>query len=109
MKIVTAAEMREIDRRTVEEIGVPSLTLMENAGAAVADFVLTQAPSYRLDAHALTMRTTDEILHEQGITYLFVVKNAPADIQRFVRSPERFERVFENQGAAIFRVLPATP
>ena len=39
MKIVTAAEMREIDRATSERFGVPSLTLMENAGAAVADFV----------------------------------------------------------------------
>jgi len=34
MKIVTAAEMREIDRRTTAEFGVPSLTLMENAGTA---------------------------------------------------------------------------
>ena len=39
MKIVTAAEMREIDRVTSERFGVPSLTLMENAGTAVADFV----------------------------------------------------------------------
>ena len=40
MKIVTAAEMREIDRVTSEKFGVPSLTLMENAGAAVAERVL---------------------------------------------------------------------
>lgn len=38
MKIVTAAEMREIDRLTTEKYGVPSLTLMENAGSAVAEF-----------------------------------------------------------------------
>src|SRR6516225_24644 len=38
MKSVTAAEMREIDRLTTEQYGVPSLTLMENAGTAVADF-----------------------------------------------------------------------
>lgn len=44
MKIVTAAEMREIDRVTSERFGVPSLTLMENAGSAVADFVLEQYP-----------------------------------------------------------------
>ncbi|MGA2992164.1 MAG: NAD(P)H-hydrate dehydratase [Candidatus Korobacteraceae bacterium] len=36
MKITTAAEMREIDRLTSERFGVPSLTLMENAGTAVA-------------------------------------------------------------------------
>jgi len=40
MKIVTAAEMREIDRATSERFGVLSRTLMENAGTAVADFVL---------------------------------------------------------------------
>jgi ADP-dependent NAD(P)H-hydrate dehydratase / NAD(P)H-hydrate epimerase len=45
MKIVTASEMREIDRVTSERFGVPSLTLMENAGAAVATFVATQYPS----------------------------------------------------------------
>src|SRR5215475_1390187 len=40
MKIVSAAEMREIDRVTSEKFGVPSLTLMGNAGAAVAERVL---------------------------------------------------------------------
>ena len=44
MKIVSAAEMREIDRVTSERFGVPSLTLMENAGAAVARFVLSEYP-----------------------------------------------------------------
>ena len=44
MKIVTAAEMREIDRITTEKYGVPSLTLMENAGSAVAEFVLQEYP-----------------------------------------------------------------
>jgi NAD(P)H-hydrate epimerase len=39
MKIVTAAEMRAIDRATSERFGVPSLTLMENAGSAVAVYV----------------------------------------------------------------------
>ena len=40
MKIVSAEEMRGIDRATSERFGVPSLTLMENAGTAVADYVL---------------------------------------------------------------------
>jgi ADP-dependent NAD(P)H-hydrate dehydratase / NAD(P)H-hydrate epimerase len=44
MKIVTSAEMREIDRLSSERFGVPSLTLMENAGSAVADFVLKKYP-----------------------------------------------------------------
>ena len=32
MKVVTTAEMREIDRRCTAEYGIPSLLLMENAG-----------------------------------------------------------------------------
>jgi ADP-dependent NAD(P)H-hydrate dehydratase / NAD(P)H-hydrate epimerase len=40
MKIVTAAEMRAIDRATSERFGVPSITLMENAGSAVAEHAL---------------------------------------------------------------------
>ena len=36
LPLVTAAEMRELDRRATDEFGVPSLLLMENAGAAIA-------------------------------------------------------------------------
>ena len=38
MRIVTAAEMRAIDLATTEKHGIPSLTLMENAGTATAEF-----------------------------------------------------------------------
>src|ERR1700678_1550860 len=44
MKIVSAAEMREIDRATSERFGVASGALMENAGSAVARFVLSDYP-----------------------------------------------------------------
>jgi len=42
MKLLTADQMREVDRLTTDRYGVPSLQLMENAGAAVADY-LSQA------------------------------------------------------------------
>lgn len=35
MKTLTAAQMREADRRCIEEIGIPGVVLMHNAGAAV--------------------------------------------------------------------------
>jgi NAD(P)H-hydrate epimerase len=35
MRILNAAQMRDADRHTVEEIGIPSLVLMENAGRQV--------------------------------------------------------------------------
>jgi ADP-dependent NAD(P)H-hydrate dehydratase / NAD(P)H-hydrate epimerase len=44
MKIVSAAEMREIDRATSERFGVPSLMLMEKAGTAVAESVMSEYP-----------------------------------------------------------------
>lgn len=39
-KVVTAAEMREIDRLTTEEYGIPSIVLMENAAHASAQIIL---------------------------------------------------------------------
>ncbi len=45
MKIVSAAEMRSIDRATSERFGVPSLTLMENAGSAVSSYALARYPT----------------------------------------------------------------
>src|SRR5713226_4662022 len=39
MKVLTAAQMREADRLTTERYGISSLQLMENAGAAIADFL----------------------------------------------------------------------
>jgi len=40
VKILTAAQMREVDRRTTAERGVPSLELMENAGCRVFEFLV---------------------------------------------------------------------
>ena len=37
MKVLTAAQMREVDRLTTERYGIPSLQLMETAGTRVAD------------------------------------------------------------------------
>lgn len=45
LKILTSAQMREVDRLTSERFGVPSLTLMENAAASVAAVVIEQLGS----------------------------------------------------------------
>ncbi|MBF0540539.1 MAG: NAD(P)H-hydrate dehydratase [Nitrospirae bacterium] len=39
MKIVTSAEIREIDRVTIEELGIQSLVLMERAGVIAASHI----------------------------------------------------------------------
>ncbi len=38
MKVLTAAQMREVDRRTIER-GIPGIILMENAGMRVVEFL----------------------------------------------------------------------
>jgi hydroxyethylthiazole kinase-like uncharacterized protein yjeF len=39
LKLTSAAQMREMDRRTIEDFGVPSLVLMENAALRVVDVI----------------------------------------------------------------------
>jgi NAD(P)H-hydrate epimerase len=40
--LVTAEEMRALDRRAIDEVGLPAALLMEHAGRAVADAVLAR-------------------------------------------------------------------
>jgi hydroxyethylthiazole kinase-like uncharacterized protein yjeF len=47
LPVLTAAETREADRRTIEEVGLPGAVLMENAGAAVARVVRERYPQAR--------------------------------------------------------------
>ena len=42
MRIVTGEEMRHIDRRTIEERGIPGRDLMESAGKAVVNLIMTR-------------------------------------------------------------------
>jgi NAD(P)H-hydrate epimerase len=39
MQVLTAASMREADRRTIEEVGIPGAVLMESAGRAVVSIM----------------------------------------------------------------------
>jgi len=48
--VLTAAEMSQADRRTIEEVGVPGAVLMENAGAAVAAAIRRRYPAARRPA-----------------------------------------------------------
>ena len=44
MKILTAPQMRNIDRRATDRFGVPSIVLMENAATAVVDTLFAHYP-----------------------------------------------------------------
>ena len=47
MKVVTAAEMRQIDQDTIEEIGIPGIVLMETAGSAIVRAIEQHYPTYQ--------------------------------------------------------------
>ncbi|MGH9327810.1 MAG: NAD(P)H-hydrate dehydratase [Terriglobia bacterium] len=53
IKILTASDMQRIDRLTTERYGVPSLTLMENAGAGVVKFLANRFRS--LEEHQVAI------------------------------------------------------
>jgi NAD(P)H-hydrate epimerase len=42
--LLTAAQMRAIDRAVIEKLGLPGLVLMENAGRGVADIIAREGP-----------------------------------------------------------------
>ncbi len=46
MKILSADEMREVDRLTTARYGIPSVTLMEIAGLSVAEFIAQRWPKF---------------------------------------------------------------
>ena len=54
MRILTAAQMREADRYTIDEIGIPSLVLMENAGRQVVA-AIEAAYESRLDGRVAVL------------------------------------------------------
>jgi NAD(P)H-hydrate epimerase len=88
MKIVTVAEMRAIDRATTERFGIQSLTLMEDAGAAVADYVLARHAAARRvvvfcgkgnnggDGFVAARR-----LHQQGRKVQVILLASPSDLR----------------------------
>jgi len=40
MYIVTAQQMRDLDQHTIQQLGIPALSLMESAGKAIAEEVI---------------------------------------------------------------------
>ena len=101
MKIVSAEEMRAIDRATSERFGVPSLTLMENAGAAVAEHAALLSPQ---DQRILVICgkgnnggdgfVAARLLHEKEKTVEVVLLADPAELK--------------GDAAVMYRKLPMT-
>ena len=44
MKVATAEEMQELDRKAIETYRIPGIVLMENAGRGAADVISNSFP-----------------------------------------------------------------
>src|SRR5438105_4791145 len=110
MKILTSAEMREIDRITSERFGVPSLTLMENAGSAVVEFALSAYASANTfgvvcgkgnnggDGFVAARK-----LHEAGKEVLLVLLANPEELRGDAAS--NYKRLPTNSAAPTFAIF----
>jgi hydroxyethylthiazole kinase-like uncharacterized protein yjeF len=47
VKVVSAKEMQDLDRRTIQECGIPGIVLMENAGKGAAELLARSFPKVR--------------------------------------------------------------
>src|SRR6266516_1473645 len=90
MKILTAAQMQRIDRITTERYGVPSLTLMENAGRGVLEFLAERfAPLHEQRIAILCGRGNNggdglvvaRLLREQGLTPRVILLADPKKVK----------------------------
>jgi NAD(P)H-hydrate epimerase len=94
MRILSADQMREADRRTIEDIGIPSLVLMENAGRQVVA-AMDSAFQDLSDRHVAVICgkgnnggdgfVVARTLHQRGIDVSVFVVGRVADIRRDAR------------------------
>lgn len=89
MKLLFSDWMRELDSRTINEIGIPSLVLMENASRGAADFFASTFPPHRFKYAIILVGkgnnggdglATGRILWQKGYTVEFILLNPPEDL-----------------------------
>jgi NAD(P)H-hydrate epimerase len=133
MKIVTAAQMQALDRRAIEEAHVPSLTLMERAGAGVATalsqvfgplqgkvvtvccgkgnnggdgFVVARLlKQQRVRVQALLLAKPDSLAGDAGIMYRRFVRLAGASAVQTSPSAERTRSLLGNSQLIVDALL----
>jgi hydroxyethylthiazole kinase-like uncharacterized protein yjeF len=90
MLVLTASEMAQLDRQTIEEIGIPGMVLMENAARGAADFflqVLPDLPTRRIAVVAGAGNNAGDgfvlarIFHNQGSAVRVVCLRSPDRLQ----------------------------
>jgi hydroxyethylthiazole kinase-like uncharacterized protein yjeF len=101
MHVLTAAEMRACDERTVEQFGATWLGLMENAGSAVAAFALREFP----EAVRITVLCGKGNNGGDGLVAARHLEASGRQVRILLLSP--FEQLSED-ARAVFEKLPQT-
>lgn len=100
MKILSVSEMREVDRLTTERHGISQLSLMENAGSAVARFIAAHfAPIEDRSIAVLCGRGNNggdgfvaaRLLHEMGAEPVVFLFADPAELRG--QAAENYKRM----------------
>lgn len=86
MKVVTASEMQEIDRITIEEYGLPGEVLMNSAGMFVAGFVNEKFPGCAVNIICGTGNNGGD-----GFTAAYYLRNTGCEVKVILCGPR--ERV----------------
>lgn len=121
MKVVTPDQMREIDRRSIEDLGVPGEDLMERAGTAVAAAVKSLLPPAGTEPFVILLAgkgnnggdalVAGRLLSEKGISTLtFLLAEAPIlkgdaalNLDRLARGKFPLEELVDGKGLDILQ------
>ena len=83
MKVVTAAEMRQIDQDTIEGIGIPGIVLMETAGNAIVRAITHHYPT----SHRIGILVGKGNNGGDGLVIARQLAHAGRDVHLFLVSP----------------------
>ena len=113
MKVVTAAEMRQIDQDTIEGVGIPGIVLMETAGSAIVRAIEQHYPTcQRIGIFAGKGNNGGD-----GLVIARQLAHVGRDVHLFlVSSPDSFTgeaeinlQIARNLGLCIEEILTGTP
>jgi len=108
MKLASAAQMRELDRQAIEEIGLPSIDLMERAAEGVALAALGYLPRPKKEAAAVFCGSGNNggdgiaagrMLREKGVDVRVFLVGSREKMTADAREEER--RLTESGGALV--------
>ena len=85
MKVVTAVEMRQIDRDTIEGVGIPGIVLMETAGSAIVRAIKQHYPT----CHRIGIFVGKGNNGGDGLVIARQLAHAGRDVHVFLVSPAK--------------------